>query len=193
MKAPILETEHLTLRSFELEDLEEFADVMSDKEAMWDLYAIEGVPDKPEGFADWFINDAIKSWKTLKFGHWAICTRGPELGPNGRVVGFTGFVGGGHASFDPKEAIEVAWTIHPGFGGRGLATEASLAAIRYGFDVLKAPRLKAITDHKNTPSRRLMERLGMSYSETITAYGVDNQVVYSVTLKQWSQQSSDNG
>jgi [ribosomal protein S5]-alanine N-acetyltransferase len=193
MKVPTLETERLILRTFKPEDLADFADVMSDKEAMWDLYAIEGVPDDASGFANWFINDTIESWDTSGLGHWAICTKEPEFERTGRVIGFAGFIGGEHLSYDPNVAIEVAWTIHPDFGGRGLASEASHAAVKYGFDVLKAPKLVAITDHMNTSSRRLMERLGMSYSETISSYGVENQVVYTMTPEQWSQQNSDSG
>ena len=51
MKAPILETERLILRSFESDDVPAFAEVMSDREAMKDLYAIGGAPDEPLGFA----------------------------------------------------------------------------------------------------------------------------------------------
>jgi RimJ/RimL family protein N-acetyltransferase len=186
MKAPTLATERLILRSFESDDVSAFAEVMSDKEAMRDLYAIGGAPDEPVGFAKWFINDAITSWSKSEFGNWAVCANSSDLGPDQKVIGFAGFLSEELLLENPDEALEVGWGIHPGFSGRGLATEASLAVLEYGFGVIKAGKIVALTGHENTPSRRLMERLGMKHSEDDSPYGYDDCVLYAVTKEQWS-------
>ncbi len=185
MKAPTLATERLILRSFESDDVSAFAEVMFDKEAMSDLYAITGAPDEPVGFATWLINGAISSWNKSGFGNWAVCTNSSDLGLDQRVIGFAGFLPEELLLENPEEALEVGWGVHPEFGGRGLATEASVAVLEYGFDVIKANKILAITSHDNSPSRRLMERLGMKQSENVSPYGYDDCVLYTVTKEQW--------
>lgn len=184
MKAPVLTTDRLILRSFEAGDVEPFAEVMSNKEAMWDLYSIEGVPQDPIGFATWLIDDALSSWAKSGFGNWAICTNSSDLGPHQRVIGFAGFTSEEHLSLPSQEALEVGYTIRPEFGGNGLATEASVAVIEYGFDVLRTNKIVAVTSPNNMSSRRMMERLGMEYSKNISAYGSDC-VLYAVTKEHW--------
>ena len=187
MKAPTLATERLILRSFESDDVSTFAEVMIDKEAMSDLYAITGVPDDPVGFATWLINDAISSWNKSGFGNWAICTNSFDGGSDQRVIGFAGFLSEELLLENPEEALEIGWAIHPEFGGRGLATEASVAVLEHGFDVIKADKVLAITSLENASSRRLMERLGMKQSENSSPYGYDDCVLYTVTKEQWGR------
>lgn len=185
MKAPTLATERLILRSFEYDDVSAFADFMSDKEAMRDLYAITGAPDKPVDFATWFINDAIKSWSKSGFGNWAVCANTSDLGPDQKVIGFAGFLSEDLLLESPDEALEVGCGIHPELGGRGLATEASLAVLDYGFDVIGADKILAITSQENFPSRRLMDRLGMTQSKKVSPYSFDDCVLFTVTKEQW--------
>lgn len=185
MRAPTLATERLTLRSFEADDVSALAEVMFDKEAMSDLYAMTGAPGEPVGFAAWLINDAISSWDRSGFGNWAVCTNSSDLAPDQRVIGFAGFLPEALSLESPEAALEVGWCIHPGFGGRGLATEASVAVLEYGFDVIEAGRILAITSEENAPSRRLMQRLGMKQSETASPYGYDDCVLCTVTKQQW--------
>jgi RimJ/RimL family protein N-acetyltransferase len=56
---------------------------------------------------------------------------------------------------------EIGWVLDPAFGGRGLATEAVAALIAICFDDLDVHRVKATCIASNTPSWRLMDRLGM--------------------------------
>jgi hypothetical protein len=50
---------------------------------------------------------------------------------------------------------------HPGYQGRGLATEAAEVVLGLGFDGLGLHRVIGRCDALNLPSARLMERLGM--------------------------------
>ncbi|PWD50014.1 N-acetyltransferase [Serinibacter arcticus] len=56
---------------------------------------------------------------------------------------------------------EIGWAFDPAVGGRGFATEAARAAVRLCFETLGLHRVSAICFTDNTPSWRLMERLGM--------------------------------
>lgn len=56
---------------------------------------------------------------------------------------------------------EVGWTILPGSGGRGYATEAARAVLRLGFEHFGLRRIVANLDARNDRSAALCERLGM--------------------------------
>lgn len=70
------------------------------------------------------------------------------------------------AQAEAKEAArgvqaEIGWAFDPSYGGRGLATEAVAAMLGICFDGLGLRRVVANCFAENTPSWRLMERLGM--------------------------------
>ncbi|MEJ7794141.1 MAG: GNAT family N-acetyltransferase [Nocardioides sp.] len=74
---------------------------------------------------------------------------------DGRVVGQVALI------FHGPLQGELAWTIHPDVGGRGIATEAARALLKVGFGHYGLHRVKAELDPRNTASMRLCERLGM--------------------------------
>jgi ribosomal-protein-alanine N-acetyltransferase len=51
--------------------------------------------------------------------------------------------------------------------GRGIATEAVGAVLRYGFETLKLQRVFATTDARNLASIRVMQKLGMAHEGTL--------------------------
>ena len=67
------------------------------------------------------------------------------------------------ASFTP--AVEIGWRFIPTFQGRGLATEAARLALSDGLD-RGLEKIVAFTVQANTPSWRLMERIGMTRAGT---------------------------
>jgi [ribosomal protein S5]-alanine N-acetyltransferase len=58
---------------------------------------------------------------------------------------------------------ELGYHLRPGFWGRGLATEASRAAIDYGFRTMGAAALFAGHHPANDRSRRVLLKLGFEY------------------------------
>jgi RimJ/RimL family protein N-acetyltransferase len=54
----------------------------------------------------------------------------------------------------------VGWGLDPEWWGRGLATEAGAACVRWAFDELGYERLVSICTPENVASRRVMEKLG---------------------------------
>lgn len=57
--------------------------------------------------------------------------------------------------------VEIGWTFHPDWEGRGFATEAARALKHLAFEQYGAHRVFARTDVENTGSVRVCERLGM--------------------------------
>jgi aminoglycoside 6'-N-acetyltransferase len=82
----------------------------------------------------------------------------------GRLVGDVGL---SPAEGEPG-VIKVGYTIAPAAQGRGYATEAVGALVRYAFGMLDAEVVRAYADADNTPSRRVMEKVGMRLMETFS-------------------------
>ncbi|GAA4730329.1 GNAT family N-acetyltransferase [Phytohabitans rumicis] len=56
---------------------------------------------------------------------------------------------------------EVGYVFHPGYQGKGLATEAARAVLRWGFEEVGLHRIVGRCHARNTASAALLERLGM--------------------------------
>lgn len=77
----------------------------------------------------------------------------------GAFVGELGF-----NVWDPARfSTDLGYMLAPPFHGRGLATEAAAAALRWGFDEFdgfQLNRVEAMTDPENVASRRVLTKLG---------------------------------
>lgn len=62
----------------------------------------------------------------------------------------------------PQPAVEVGWRLLPEAQGKGLATEGARAFLKHGLRTLGLAEVVAITAVQNTPSRRVMQKLGMT-------------------------------
>jgi ribosomal-protein-alanine N-acetyltransferase len=82
---------------------------------------------------------------------WAI-----ELAERGEMIGTVGLL---RFDFEHRHA-EVGYEVARRWWGRGLAPEAALAVIRYGFDVLGLHRIEAGVLPGNAASVRVLQKLG---------------------------------
>ena len=60
--------------------------------------------------------------------------------------------------------IELAYRFARATWGRGIATEAAVALTDYAFGRVGLARLVAVTFPENTPSQRVLEKVGFAYS-----------------------------
>jgi RimJ/RimL family protein N-acetyltransferase len=90
------------------------------------------------------------------FGLWAAEVPG--------VAPFIGFIGLARPNFEAHftPAVEVGWRLARPFWGRGYAPEGARAAVGHGFDVLELDEIVSMTIPANTPSQRVMQKLGMT-------------------------------
>jgi ribosomal-protein-alanine N-acetyltransferase len=90
------------------------------------------------------------------FGLWAVERRDTE-----EFIGFTGLaIPAFEAHFTP--CVEIGWRLAAAHWGRGFATEAAQAVMRYGFEELGLTEIVSLTVPLNVRSRRVMEKLGMT-------------------------------
>jgi RimJ/RimL family protein N-acetyltransferase len=79
---------------------------------------------------------------------------------------FIGFIGLAVPSFQTffTPCVEIAWRLAHERWGHGLATEGALGIVRYAFGELGLEELVSFTVPSNLRSRRVMEKIGMTYN-----------------------------
>jgi ribosomal-protein-alanine N-acetyltransferase len=111
-------------------------------------------------------------WDDYGYGQWTICEK-----ETGQVIGLCGLG-------NSEEGIELSYMFFPAFWGRGLATEAVLASLNYGFCRLPIERIVAITQEANSGSCRLLEKVGMRHIDVLRRWNAA-QRFYELTRKEW--------
>jgi RimJ/RimL family protein N-acetyltransferase len=96
------------------------------------------------------------------WGLWAV-GEGADGGGGAAVAAFVGMVGLHRVrpEMPCAPAVEIGWRLHPDFWGRGYATEAAAAALRFGFEEAGLNEIVAFTTTLNTRSQAVMARIGM--------------------------------
>ena len=84
-----------------------------------------------------------------------------ELRSTGAFIGYTGFA---RPSFDSwfTPCVEIGWRLRHEAWGQGYATEAALACLDHGFGPLGLKEVFSFTAVLNTPSQKVMQRIGMA-------------------------------
>ncbi len=82
---------------------------------------------------------------------------------SGLVVGIAGI-----QPLGTTPDLEIGWIFDRTTWGRGYATEAGAAAMHHVLHMLDRPRVVAIIDPDNEPSKRVAARLGMQYENRYT-------------------------
>jgi RimJ/RimL family protein N-acetyltransferase len=141
-----LRTERLVLRPFELGDGEAFVDAWASEE--WTSLLLTRPLNRAE------VLEMVRRRSRPGDGTFlglAVVTH------DGTVVGDVML----HLQGTGLSEGEIGWTVLPGHGGRGYATEAARAVVRLGFDHYGLRRIMANLDARNERSAALCERLGM--------------------------------
>jgi RimJ/RimL family protein N-acetyltransferase len=147
-----LRTERLLLRRWRDQDRAPFAAMNADPEVMR-YFPGTLTQEQSDALAD----SIERGWDDRGFGLWAVEVPGE--------VPFAGFVGLSVQSFIPltPPPVEVGWRLGKEHWGKGFATEAGLASLRFGFTGVGLDEIVSCATERNWPSRRVMERLGMTY------------------------------
>jgi ribosomal-protein-alanine N-acetyltransferase len=103
--------------------------------------------------------DRIEShFREHGFGLYAL-----ELRQDRAFIGFAGLsLPAFRAHFTP--CVEIGWRLSAEYWGRGFATEAGAAVVRYAFESLALDALVSFTVPENIRSRRVMEKIGMTHN-----------------------------
>ena len=165
----VLETERLILRHFTPDDLHDLAAIYGDADVM--RYIGRGEP-WPDTRIQSFVKLQIEQSERLGFCLWKLLAKTPP-GPH-TLIGFCGL-----QPLSGTPDVEIGWWLAKAYWGRGLATEAARAVLRFGFESVGLTRIVAIAQPANRPSVHIMEKLGMSFERGLIRSGV-HVVLYSI-------------
>ncbi len=146
---PHLHTERLRLREYRVEEFDLFSEHLSNPESSAHL----GSADRQTAWRIFSSHAGL--WLLSGAGWWSIEDR-----QTGHVVGSVG------AFFRHESTVmEMGWNTYRAFWGKGIANEAAAAVLNYAFEVRGEPKVRALIGSGNESSRRVAERLGMTYEK----------------------------
>lgn len=177
-----IRTQRLILRGWRPEDRAPFADLNADPAVM------EHFPSTLSRAESDALADRIEShFAKHGFGLWAVEIPG--------VAPFAGFIGLSVPAFETHftPCVEIGWRLARAQWGKGYATEGASATLRLGFESLGLAEIVSFTVPANTPSRRVMARIGMhdspadefDHPRLPPGHPLRRHVLYRITKAQW--------
>jgi ribosomal-protein-alanine N-acetyltransferase len=147
---PVLMTARLALRPFEMSDAPDLQRLVGAPEVAYNTLRIPH--PYPDGAAEEWISTHQQKFEERTEVVFAIALR-----ETGELAGAIAI----HPM--PFDKAEIGYWIGLPYWGRGYATEAVGAIIRYGFEVLSLNRVESNHFLRNPASGRVMEKNGMRY------------------------------
>ena len=144
-----IETERLTLRPFELTDLESIHEYASDKaNTEYMVY----LPNNSKEETEQFLKRVVAEWKNdnPQCYEFAIILDGTHIGAVSASLS------------EDKYECELGWIIHKDYQHRGYATEAAKAILNFALTHFNVKKIIACCDYRNAPSCRVMQKIGLS-------------------------------
>jgi ribosomal-protein-alanine N-acetyltransferase len=160
MKIPLVDTPRLRLRGFEDSDLESLWSIVRDRQVIRYLPATEPWPRQR-------VLDSLERhwahWEKHGFGWWAVETRTAK-----ELIGWCGL-----GFLEDTDEVEIKYLLKRSHWGKGLATEAAKPCIEHAFSTLALEQVIGLVHPENNPSSRVLEKLGLHFSNTAQYFGID--------------------
>jgi RimJ/RimL family protein N-acetyltransferase len=160
MNIPTIETPHLLLRAWTRDDADVWFNILQEEGIL--RYFPNQLPPSREKAAEYIAHQSAH-WAEFGYGHWAVITR-----EDGRVIGWNGL-----EYLLELDETEVAYLLSKRVWGRGYATEAARAAVRFGFERAGLSKIIGLVHSENTGSVRVLEKCGLSFDDRITLWGME--------------------
>ena len=181
---PLIETDRLILRRMMVKDYEDMylyarrSDVT--KYLTWKSHT-------SPMYTKEYLEYIATKYSLGEFYDWAVIDKREQ-----KMIGTCGFT-----RFDfHSNSAEVGYVLNPEYWGKGYATEAVKAVVKFGFETIGVVRIEAKYMEGNAASRRVMEKVGMSYEGMMrSALLVENEYknigVCSILLDEYENMKSN--
>jgi len=151
---PRLYTPRICLRKMMKSDSHDMYEYARQEEVtrylLWD-------PHTSETYTYKYLSYLQSRYRMGEFYDWAVVTRDTY-----KMIGTCGFT-----RFNTESnSAEVGYVLNPDFWGKGIAPEVVSKVVAFGFNELRLNRIEARYMEGNTRSRRVMEKVGMTYEGT---------------------------
>jgi RimJ/RimL family protein N-acetyltransferase len=147
-----LETERLVLRRFTPDDVDNLVELDGDPQVMHFITGGRTTPREEieNDLLPWFLHYYEGG---DRYGFWAAIEKSTGT--------FLGWFHCRPADGQPSDEPELGYRLRRSAWGKGYATEAAAAMLRYGFETLRLHRVIATCQPENPASWRVMHKLGM--------------------------------
>ena len=174
----MIETTRMILRKFSINDYQSLYEFGSNIEVQ--KYTGDKILKSPIQ-AKKIIKDVFFSdYKKYGYGRLAAIFK-----PEDKIIGFAGL------KYLPKfKKTDIGFRFLPKYWGKGIATEVSLAIIRYGFEILKLENIVGIADPMNIGSCRVLEKIGLKLYKFDTYDDVKKYNWYQISKDQYLTSNS---
>jgi ribosomal-protein-alanine N-acetyltransferase len=150
LQVPTIKTDRLTLRGFEPDDVDRLAALLGDPAVMRYMPARKPLSRKQAAAS---LRRVSMCWYQHGQGRWAVIPN-----EDSRLIGWSGL------EYLPEvDETEVLYLFGPAYWGKGYATEAAHASLRWGFEELQLERIIGVVFPENAASRRVLEKIGLVY------------------------------
>ena len=148
---PELTTERLTLRRMMVVDTADMYEYASRQEV---TRYLTWQPHPDRDYTRQYLEYLGNRYSAGMFYDWAIVYE-----PDCKMIGTCGFT-----SFNcTNDSAEVGYVLNPAYWGKGIAPEALARVLEFGFADLGLHRIEARFIEENDRSRRVMEKVGMTF------------------------------
>lgn len=176
---PSLQTERLILRAPNDDDLNAWAAIMADPDVT--RFIAPAPMTRDEAWRS--MAASLGHWHLRGYGAWAV-----EKKSDGAMIGRVGMI-------NPEgwPGLEIGWTLGKAHWGKGYATEAAAAAMRYAFLTQPVDRLISNIDPDNRASQAVAVRLGETKGERSALkvggkeYPID---IWAITRGEWQRRQT---
>lgn len=150
-----IETERLLLRPLGMQDADFILELLNDPSF------IKNIGDRNvhsvEDAHGYILKGPVTSYEKNGFG---LCL--VTLKETGESIGMCGLI-----KRDALEDVDLGYAYLPRYWSKGYAVEAAAATLNFGWQVIGLKRIVAITDPANTPSNRVLEKLGFTFEKMV--------------------------
>jgi len=155
-----IQTNRLTLRPLQPKDAYPLHRIYQSEGVL--RYFPNQVPPALERVERFVINQ-LTHWEQHGYGNWGV-----QLDDQGDIIGWVGL------QFVPELIqTEVGFLLDRPYWGKGYATEAALASLRFGFESVGLKQVIALVHPENVASIHVIEKCGMDYMDTIQLWGIE--------------------
>ncbi|MBN1878429.1 MAG: GNAT family N-acetyltransferase [Anaerolineae bacterium] len=160
MQIPQVATERLLLRPFTEQDIDPLYQILQQPDI---LRYFPRTSAPPYEAVARLVNGQLKHWDDYRYGWWAV-----EWHDEPGLLGWAGL------GYLPETGeTEVAYLLRREVWGRGIATEASLTSLQFGFAGFDFPFIVGIAHPENIASQRVLEKSGLTFVERTVYFGMD--------------------
>jgi len=160
----LLQTPRLTLRELDEDDAPLMLAILNDPDFLRNV-GDRGVRSIDEA-RRYIVDGPMAMYRQYDFGLYKVELR------DGTPIGTCGLL-----RRDGLDDADIGFAFLPDFRGRGYALEAARAVMEYAREAIGLKRVVAIAQPDNTPSVRLLEKIGLRQERTVNLPGDDNKLL----------------